>query len=84
MAKPEAKSYTLSHYGAKDEDSSPVEAAYEPKSHAAILEGWEGVQGVELSMHTQEDADTPLWIITICQPQLELSTKRGMLWQELC
>ena len=46
MAKPEAKSYTLSHYGAKDEDSSPVEAAYEPKSYAAILEGWEGVQGV--------------------------------------
>ena len=46
MAKPEAKSNTLSHYGAKDGDSSPVEAAYEPKSHAAILEGWEGVQGV--------------------------------------
>ena len=42
MAKPEAKSYTLSHYGAKYEDSSPVEVAYEPKSHAAILEGWEG------------------------------------------
>ena len=46
MPKPEDKSYTLSHYGAKDEDSSPVEAAYEPKSYAAILEGWEGVQGV--------------------------------------
>ena len=84
MAKPEAKSYTLSHYGAKDEDSSPVEAAYEPKSHAAILEGGEGVQGVELSMHTQEDADTLLWMIIFCQPLLELSTKRGMLWQELC
>ena len=53
MAKPEAKSYTLSHYccsdGPKDEDSSPVEAVYEPKSHAAILEGWKGVHWVELS-----------------------------------
>ena len=49
MAKPEAKSNTLSHYGAKEEDSSPVEAANEPKSHAANLEGWRGVQRVELS-----------------------------------
>ena len=49
MAKPEAKSYTLSHYGPKDEDSSPVEATNEPKSHAANLEGWKGVHWVELS-----------------------------------
>ena len=33
----------------RKEDSPPVEATNEPKSHAANLEGWKGVHWVELS-----------------------------------
>ena len=75
---------TLSHYGAKEKDCPPVEAANEPKSHAANLEGWKGVHRVELSnAYPRGCRHSPL-DDNHCQPLLELSTKRGILGQEPC